>query len=183
MLKIPEKFSLKYLRPITWQEIFDEWREGEAWQKSWKKHWQERGFDSWDEWRKAYVKPFQPENLDWFLYKIEKPLKDVPNFFGVPSRSWIEKAYHGKITKRLKEITNEPIVTDNSRVLKLKKDFPKKTMLTGFLRNNEIILVEGMHRAMTLASWDKSKPLNSEITIALALWEKEIPKVGHNYKK
>lgn len=180
MLKIPKKFSsLKFVRPIEWTEIFDNWRKGEAWQEGWKKHWQERGFDSWDEWRKAYCSPFKPKTLKWYLYKITEPLKDVPNFFGVPSRSWIEKYYNGKQTKKLKDIN----AIDNPKVLSLKKNFPKKTMLTGLVYKDDIVLAEGMHRAVALACWDKSKSLNSKITIALALWGKEIPVVGHNYKK
>ena len=71
MLNIPKTYSsLKPIRPISWPEIFATWKAGEAHQKSWQEHWQERGFESWDEWRQAYAAPLHPENLEWFLYKI-----------------------------------------------------------------------------------------------------------------
>lgn len=183
MLKIPQQYSsLEYIEPIKWENIFAKWREGEAWQECWKKHWKERGFKSWDEWRKAYAAPLKPETLEWFLYRIKDPLKDLPLFYGAPSHSWVEKAYGGKVTKQLKDITDLPIISENSKVLDIKKDFPEKTMLTGIIHEDKIVLVEGMHRASALASWNPKVSLKSDVTLALAKWENEIPKIGGNIK-
>lgn len=185
MLDIPKQYSsLKFVKSISWTDIFDTWREGEAQQESWKKHWEERGFASWDEWRKNYAAPLQPEKLQWFLYHIENPIVDLPFFCGVPSRSWIEKAYQGETTKQLNGLINLPIFRDNPKVADIKKNFPEKTMLTGLVCDEKIILVEGMHRASALASWASGKPLNGEVTIALALWDKEdIPVIGSGSKE
>ncbi|MFH0969267.1 MAG: hypothetical protein V1804_02055 [Patescibacteria group bacterium] len=177
MLKIPKQYaSFEFIKPIKWNEVFDVWRKGEAWQESWKKHWREQGFDSWDEWREAYAVPLSPETLEWNLYEIRYPLKDFPLIYGVPSVSWIKKAYSGEKTKQLKEILDLPIIKDNLKILSIKKDFPKETMFTGIIYKDKIILVEGMHRASALAGWDKNNLLNSKIIIALANWDqKEIP--------
>ncbi len=183
MLKIPRQYSsLEHIEPIKWEDVFSKWREGEAWQEGWQKHWKERGFESWDEWRKVYADPLKPETLEWFLYRIKDPLKDLPLFYGVPSHSWVEKAYSGEITKQLKDIINLPIIADNTKVLDIKKDFPSETMLTGIIHENGIVLVEGMHRAAALASWKSETPLKSNITLALAMWDNEIPKIGGNKK-
>lgn len=182
-LKIPEQYtSLEFIHPISWSEIFGKWREGEAGQESWQKLWKERGFSSWDEWRAAYAAPLEPENLQWSLYKINNPLKEFPLIFGVPTDAWIRKAYNGETTKRLDEIVDVPVFKENDKVLAIKKDFPKETMFTGLVCDDKIVLVEGMHRACVITSWDQQIPLNSEITIALALWEKEIPRIGGDYK-
>ncbi|MFA6047575.1 MAG: hypothetical protein WCV59_00530 [Parcubacteria group bacterium] len=185
MLTIPDQYtSLELIDSITWDKIFDTWRQGEAHQESWKKHWEERDFDSWDEWRKAYAAPLNPEKLGWFLYKINEPLKEFPEIYGVPSHSWIEKAYDGKITMQLKDILNLPIIKANQKIIDIKKNFPAKTMLTGLIWQDKIILIEGMHRACALALPDLSIPLESEITIALTNWpEKNMPIIGGNYKK
>jgi hypothetical protein len=183
MLKLPQQYkSLEFIRPMKWQDVFNEWRKGEAWQGSWEKHWTERGFVSWDEWREAYSVPLNPNSLSWFLYKIKDPVKIVSFFYGTPTKSWIKKAYGGEKTKRLSEIINLPIIKDNFKILEIKKNFPKQTMLTGLVHNGEIVLVEGMHRASALADWDAVSHLDSEITIALAEWSKEIPSLGGNYK-
>jgi len=185
MLNIPQQYSsLEFTKSITWLEIFGAWREGEANQESWKKHWEERGFDSWDEWREAYAAPLEPKNLAWSLYKINDPIKDLPNFYGTPTRGWIDKAYGGKKTMLLKDLVKLLIISENEKVAAIKNNFPKETMLTGLIYKNNIILIEGQHRACALASWDSQTPLNSEVAIALAEWNKsEIPIIGGNYKR
>jgi len=183
MLKIPKQYSsFEFIKPVNWDGIFDTWRKSEAWQESWKKHWKERGYSSWDEWRKAYSAPLSPENLEWFLYEIKDPVKEFPFIYGVPSDAWIKKAYNDE-KKQLKDILNLPIIKDNPKILDIKKNFPEETMFTGIIYEDNIILIEGMHRACALANWDKSKILNSKITIALANWKRKgIPTIGGNYK-
>ncbi|TAK95373.1 hypothetical protein EPO05_04430 [Patescibacteria group bacterium] len=184
MLTIPKQYaSLRFLRPIDWDEIFADWRENEAGQATWKEHWEKRGFASWDEWRKAYVAPIGPEKLEWFLYVIDNPLQDVPLFFGVPSRAWIEGAYDGSQTKQLKDILHLPIVMENEKIPAIRKNFPPTTMLTGLVIGDKIVLGEGMHRAVALASWDPQIPFNSQVTIALASFTGDIPAIGGNRKE
>lgn len=184
MLDIPKQFSsFKLTGPIQWPEVFEAWKKGEARQETWKRHWEERGFDSWDEWRIEYARPFRPETLKWFLYEIADPLKELPEIYAVPSKSWIEKAYGGEKTKPFKNIADEPIIKDNDKIIAIQNDFPKVTMLTGLLCGGKIVLVEGMHRAAALATWNFEIPFNSKIYIALAEWNKEIPIIGGNYKK
>lgn len=184
MITIPEQHtSLVRIKPLSWKEVFDMWRSLESWQESWKQHWTERGFDSWDEWRQAYVAPFHPETLSWELFQISDPIKDLPLFYGTPTKSWIEKAYDGEITKRLQDITHLPIIKDNKKILDIKRDFPKKTMLTGIIHGDDIVLIEGMHRSAALATWNHQIPFSGDVTIALAEWNVPIPAIGGNYKK
>lgn len=184
MLEIPKQYnSFKFIRPISWPEVFDKWREMEAGQAMWKEHWGKRGFSSWDEWREAYATPLAPASLDWQLYIIEKPLLDFPQIYGVPSRSWVDNNYGGEKIKELKEIVKSPYVQNHLKVLDIKKNFPEKTMMTGLIFQDKIILVEGMHRACALAGWGNAEPPRTEITMALAHWNQpEIPIIGGNYK-
>ncbi len=184
MLNIPKQYgSLKLVGPISWENIFKKWKELEARQKSWKEHWESRGFSSWDEWREDYVNPLKPNDLPWFLYQITNTLGVLPYFYGVPSKTWVEKAYDGQKTRQLKDILNLTMVKEHPKIIDMRKKFPKKTMLTGIVYQNKIVLVEGMHRSCALAGWDLKIPLKSEVTIALTLWGKtEIPILGGNYK-
>jgi hypothetical protein len=185
MLDIPRQYSsLEFVGPLKWPEIFNAWRAGEAHQESWKKHWEKRGFSSWEEWRKNYAEALDPKKLDWFLYDVKNPVQDFPLFYGVPSRGWIKKAYGGETTKQLKEIANLPIVKDNPKISDIQKNFPLQTLFTGILKDDKIILIEGMHRACALAGWNNPLPPQSKIQIALALWDKEkIPILGKITKK
>lgn len=174
---------MEFVRTISWPEIFDAWRKGEAQQKSWKQHWEKRGFASWDEWRAEYAKPFHPETLKWFLYEIADPILELPKIYGVPSKSWIKKAYGGEKTKPFKDILELPIIKNNDKILAIKNGFPKETMLTGLVFEDKIVIVEGMHRAGALAIWNAKVPFTGKIFIALAEWKEEIPAIGGNYKK
>ncbi len=94
MIPISEQYtSLVYVKPLSWREVFDIWRDLEAWQETWKEHWTERGFNSWDEWREMYATPLHPETLSWELHHISDPLKDFPLFYGTPTKGWIDKAF------------------------------------------------------------------------------------------
>lgn len=184
MLNIPNRFnSFKFIRPIAWSEIFDSWKKGEAHQEMWKKHWEGRGFSSWEEWRAEYAKPFRPETLEWSLYEIANPTQELPEIYAVPSKAWIEKAYGGEKTKKFKDIAEHPLIKNNDKILAIQNNFPKETMLTGLLCGDKIVLIEGMHRAAALAAWNAKVPLTGKVFIALAEWPEEIPVLGGNYKK
>lgn len=183
-MQIPSHPSLEFLRPIEWSEIFDEWREREAYQQSWQKHWRERGFDSWDEWRSTYIKPYRPETLDWSLYRISDPIKASPDMYGVPTDTWIRGAYDGKTTRRLRNIIDYPPVRENPKVEAIRKNFPKETMMIGLLFHDDIVLIEGMHRAVALATWNPEIPFASDVSIALAEWPgPELLPIGGDYKR
>jgi len=183
MLNIPEKYNtLKFIGPTIWDYIFDEWRKGEEYQKSWQEHWEERGYASWNEWRTAYVAPLQPEKLEWFLYEISNPTEILPEFYGVPSKTWVEKAYGGETTKKLKDIAHLSIIAENEKIKDIIKNFPEETLLTAILQDDKIILVEGMHRANALVNWNLPEPPKSKVLLAITEWNKEIPILGSSYK-
>lgn len=175
--------SLKYIRPITWDEIFATWKQGEENQEDWQKHWTERGFDSWNEWREAYAAPLHPSENEWHLFEIKNPLQDIPLFFGAPTKGWRDNAYNRASTMPLMEIVLTDHVISHPKIEDMKKCFPEKTILTGLVHEGNIILVEGMHRACALASWNSEQPFSGSVAIALTKWDEELPQLGGNYKK
>lgn len=184
MINIPKRYgSLKFSGLITWNMIFRRWEEAESHQETWKKHWEGRGFESWREWREDYISPFKPASLKWFLFQITDPVKDSLSMFGVPSKTWSKLAYAGETTKRLQEIKNLPIVVENPKVIAIRENFPQKTLLTAVVNGGRIVLVEGMHRSCALATWPTEKDCFEEVFLALAVWKKEIPTIGGNFKR
>ena len=73
-------------------------------------------------------------------------------FYGTPTRGWIDKSYGGKKIMQLKDLFTLPIIMKNEKVLDFKRSFPGKTMLTGLIYKDNIVLIEGQHRASALAS-------------------------------
>ncbi len=177
-MKIPKQYkSLKYIHDIEWGDIFAVWRAHEAYQKKWQNHWEERGFKSWDEWRKDYIAPLKPEMLKWQVFRIGKIPADIPKIYGVPSRGWIKNIYKGKVTIPLAEVVRLVGGEKNEKVKAIKNNFPYQTMLTGIIHQDKIILVEGMHRAVALAMMEGDEFIG-DVVIALAGYDGELPSVG-----
>ncbi len=130
-----------------------------------------------------HLRPYHPETLEWFLYRITDPLATVPGLFGVPAKNWIEGAYDGEITKRLRDIIHLPIVSENGKIDAVREHFPKKVMLVAFLHEKRIILVEGMHRSCAMATWDPAIPFQGEVTIAIAPWTESAFRVADSNPK
>lgn len=175
-LQIPQQYkSFEYEGDIEWRDIFSVWRSYEAYQQDWKKHWMERGFESWDDWRENYVAPLEPEKLSWKVYRINDPIQDINLIYGVPSRGWQEKCYGGEKTKMIKDILAHTIIIENEKIKSIMRNFPYQTMLTGIVNKERIILIEGMHRASALAQREGAY---GDVIIALAQYEGEILSIG-----
>ncbi|MFA5985977.1 MAG: hypothetical protein WC819_01350 [Parcubacteria group bacterium] len=181
-MNIPKQYtSLTYIHDIDWRDIFAVWRSYEAYQKGWEKHWIERGFDSWDMWRRSYIASLAPESRQWEVYRIADPAHDVSLMYGVPSRGWQAKCYDGASTKRIADILLHPMVADNPKMREIEENFPHQTMLTGIVHEGKIVLAEGMHRACVLARMKACK--ENDVTIALAPYDGEIPSIGKGDRK
>ncbi|HIP49283.1 MAG TPA: hypothetical protein EYG92_10015 [Lutibacter sp.] len=175
-MKIPKQYnSLEYIHDIEWCDIFAVWRSYEAYQENWQGHWKERGFKSWDEWRRDYVAPLKPENRKWSIYRVKEPNIDFPKIYGVPSKGWKKNVYGSKMTISLAEVV-EKISADeqkNEKVEAIKNNFPYQTMLTGIINKDRIILIEGMHRGVALAMMSEDE-IKGDVVIVLAEYEDDV---------
>ncbi|MGP8321195.1 MAG: hypothetical protein ACT6FE_02560 [Methanosarcinaceae archaeon] len=171
---------LKRPKPITWKKVFRFWRENEANQPSWIKTYQEKGFDSWDNWRNTHAERLKCKELKWDFYEIINPLKNIPHFYGGSFRTWIKYYYNGKETCQFSELANLEKIKSNERINSLINNFPKETIIIGLALKNKIIIIEGMHRCCAVALISRSKKkFQGEIKIALAEYpEKNIPTIG-----
>ena len=172
------------LHPLPWDEVFSIWRETEANLPRWIEHYQKRGFNSWDEWRRDDVKGLEPEKFSWALYRVEQPALAIPSFRGGAFRSWIKNTYPSCPSFRLhadespyragelppfSEIVTVETVQKSDLVNAIMENPPQATTLIGLSTDDGIVILEGMHRccAFTLMS-TPSKLIPTEIQIALA---------------
>lgn len=170
--------GLELMYEITWQEVMAVWRVGEAAQQQWKEHWQERGYASWQQWRTDYTKPLEPQSIDWHVYEI-KDLTVLSGMYGAPTRGWINKCYKGGETRRLGDSIVQDFVKENEKVNAIKKNPPYQTMITGILHGKDIILVEGMHRALAIHDLGANEDYSGNITIALGIYSGDsVPVLG-----
>lgn len=174
----PNIAGLEYKYKITWQEIMAIWRVGEATQQQWREHWQERGFGSWQQWRTAYAKPLDPQSMPWHVYEI-KDLAVLSDMYGAPTKGWIDKCYQGKKTRKLGDRLVQEFVKENEKVNAITKNPPYQTMLTGILHEKDIILVEGMHRALAIHNLAADDRYDGNATIAVGVYSgSSVPVLG-----
>lgn len=176
--------NLSLTKPLTQEDVFETWRSMEESLEHWQSFWRSKGFKSWGQWRRATHAPLFAKELDWKLFKVNEPIKSVPQWRGGMFHSW-NKWFYGAFPEkppRLKDLLTHPGVHNHWYVREIANNFPNPTTLTAIrLPNNDLVVVEGMHRAcaITMMARDK-KPLNTKILVILADWSNnEPPRLGH----
>jgi hypothetical protein len=175
---------IKLIRPCAWEEIFLSWYESEANNPQWVELAKERGYASWADWRiNGYARRFECEKAKWGLYEIEDPSAVVAGWYGGPFRTWIERYYNGEKAKSFAELAALPEVINNDRVIGMSEDYPKESIISALrLKSGKIFVVEGMHRACTLAHLGLlGKPYPNKLIFAVGESElEELPPAGKN---
>jgi hypothetical protein len=172
--------DLRFIKPLTWNEVFALWRDGEATIPRWIEHYKNRGFSSWDEWRRNTLKDLQYKSLFWRLFEIEKPEASIPHFFGGPFRAWISNYYHGARTRTFEELANDSKIEGNKIIKQMVSGFPAETHLIGLRADEKVFIIEGMHRCCALALMARRKDeIRSKVLIALAEYSGEILEMGN----
>lgn len=173
--------GLKRIKPLTWEDVFEIWRQNEEHLPHWKPHYESRGFTNWKDWRMSSAERLNPQALNWALFEITDPSASIPSFRGGPFRGWIRETYHGADKPRFSEIMkDEP---RRAQIIRsgFIEHFPAETIITGLRAEGDIVIIEGMHRccAVTVAA-EQGHPVRSRMFIALADYPTlEIPLLGH----
>lgn len=161
--------KLTYVEDLTPDEVFEIWRANEERTEHWQPYWKEKGFSSWEEWRTPYRAAWNVDGRTWKLYEVVNPLQTVPQFRGGPYRSWKEQYYGGTATPRFSELAgSEALRALHEREGRI-TNFPARTTLTGIATEENIYIVEGMHRCASLAiAAAQGTPVTTKVLIALA---------------
>lgn len=188
--------NLKLIKPLTTEEVFEIWRDIEENLEHWKHFWRAKGHKSWSEWRKSTHKAVLKEKLDWNLYEVVDPLKIIPEWHGGMFYAWNKWFYinfkqnPSRLAEseppKLKDLLAHPGVHNHWYIRAISKKFPKKTTLSAIrLKNGKIFIIEGMHRACSIAAIAHNKRIfKSKVYVVLANWPKQkLPKLGTGWKK
>lgn len=161
--------GLELIRPISWPEAFEFWRDSEGSDPHWLKNARDRGFDSWEEWRMAYARPFRLEEREWNLFHVADPMADVPRFHGGPFKGWIERTYgDAGPTPEFRVIAERLTEYQNGYVEKLMASFPPATTVIGVATDHGIVVVEGTHRCCAIAkAAAEGRKIETDLHIAL----------------
>lgn len=141
------------LVPLTLEDVFSFWRANEAWNPKWQKVAQEKGFASWEAWRRKFLSRLEETTEpEWVLEELTNPLEQVPQWHGGPFAGWIKNVYQGQSSMPFTQIIEQSFMRGHDYIPGLVKNFPKLTVLTLVEdASGKILVVEGMHRACALA--------------------------------
>ncbi|MBI2068504.1 MAG: hypothetical protein HYT67_00110 [Candidatus Yanofskybacteria bacterium] len=112
----------------------------------------------------------------------------MPEWRGGMFHGW-DKWFYGSFPEkppRLKDLLAHPGVHNHWYIREIADNFPAPTTLTALrLPNNDLVVVEGMHRACAIALLaHNNKVLDTEVLIMLADWpDAEPPKLGTGWEK
>ncbi|MFH0874100.1 MAG: hypothetical protein V1846_04675 [Candidatus Komeilibacteria bacterium] len=160
------------IKDLTWDEVFEIWRENEETNPAWINHWQSKGFKSWQQWRQTMAEPWECSQRQWYLYKVNNPLVVAPQWRGGPFRTWRKFFYRNQNFATFHDIITGPHIDQHpgyQKMLSLFDNFPGNTTMTALLTNQGPVIIEGMHRgcALALAALNNKK-LNTKIYLTIA---------------
>lgn len=174
--------KMEYVKDLTWEDVFEIWRQNEEGRQNWIEHFQSRGFKSWEEWRKTYVKPLGLPNRQYKLYSVINPEQTVLTFHGGPFRSWTERFYGDTHVPTFAEFASLSQIQEHPGIQEIMNNFPTDTVVTGVTTDDGVVIVEGMHRCCAVAlAARQGRRIASGFHIALADYKPGVlPMVGRH---
>lgn len=173
------KKGLHFKEKTTWKEVWNLWQDREGKREEWQKLAKEKGWQSWEKWRDAWVSNIGLQNREWERYIVNDPLSVIPTCLVGPTTSW-QNFFSDKklLTHTFAELIEEKGFLDrgkNNKIQAIQKQFPVETEFIGIVLSEErIMIIEGHHRAaaITLAK-KQGTPLEftSLPTIALTCFD------------
>jgi hypothetical protein len=145
--------GLRFEGETTWDNVWQAWLEREGIREDWQQVAKEKGWQSWEEWRNAWVSNFGAQTRQWLRYTILNPLEMVPKFRVGPTQSWQKNFPEIEYNKHTFTTLIERVSYDtNRKVQGILKNFPDPTEFIGIVMpDKKIVDIEGHHRATALA--------------------------------
>lgn len=155
--------QFELIKPLTWEEVVEIWKNNEANEAHWEAHYKKEGFNSWLDWRKKYIEPIAALKKNWKLVRVIDPLKSVPAFHGGPYSGWDKDFYEGRDLPTFAEMKEHWAAADYLKKL------PEETTVIAWNTEIGIVVIEGMHRCAAVAKAAKEgKNLNLKLYLAIA---------------
>ena len=159
--------ELKFIKKISWKEVFSKWEKNERGREEWQKLMEKNKFSNWSEWRISYFVDLDLPQRKWQLFKIKDPLATAPNFFCGDFPGW-ENFYQTRAGATFAQISQNQFWAKSEKIKKILENFPKQTQLVGLRKNGQITIIEGSHRSVALSILaHQAKKLKSVVEIVL----------------
>lgn len=168
---------LRLIRPTTWMEIFQDWKQREGSDPGWI-HCATvlKGWDSWESWRRFTAEQIGTPTREWNLYEFTDPMSEIPDMLVGPFTGWQSRlpTPNKHTFADLVRISEQAeFFRLHEKVVSMMKSFPSSMTFIGLRLEgtDRIVCIEGHHRstAVALAQLDgKSIDFGGSVQIVLA---------------
>ncbi|MBI4257310.1 hypothetical protein HY626_04625 [Candidatus Uhrbacteria bacterium] len=168
---------LKRIRPTTWQEVFQDWKQREGNDPGWI-HCATvlKGWESWEAWRRFTAEQIKASQREWAIFELTDPMSEIPSMLVGPFTGWQSRlpAPNKHTFADLVHIPEQELLfRAYEKVVSMMKNFPPLTTFIGLQieGTDRIVCMEGHHRAtaVAIAALDgKQIGFGGSVQIALA---------------
>lgn len=147
---------LRFIRPTTWEEIFQGWKQCEGNDPGWI-HCATvlKGWPDWESWRRFTAEQIGASAREWNIYEFTDPMKEIPNMLVGPFTGWqsrLPTSNRHTFADLVRIQEQAEYFRAHERVVSMLKDFPPATMFIGLqLGDGRVACIEGHHRATAVA--------------------------------
>lgn len=148
---------LKFIRPTTWEEIFQDWKQHEGSDPGWI-HCATvlKGWPDWESWRRFTGEQIGAAGREWNLYEFTDPMREIPDMLVGPFTGWQSKlpAPNRHTFADLVRMPEQAVpLHAHGKVASLMANFPPSTTFFGLQLEGtqRIVCIEGHHRATAVA--------------------------------
>ena len=147
--------GVTFKKDISWEEVFAVWKAHEGEDPVWQQFAvQEKGWESWELWRRTHSEKINAKEKQWKLYEIENANDTIPQFRMGPFQGW-QKHYEDKLVHTFADLDRDHAewVAGNVGVKDRLANFPQGTQFIGMHLEDDdaVMLYEGHHRAAAVA--------------------------------
>lgn len=163
--------GLTKIGKTSWENVFNTWQKNEGVREEWHEVARKKGWNTWLEWRSASADKINAAKREWYEYQINEPVKTVPGFKVGPFKSWQDHFPENEKNQHVfRHLLTQTSFVENKKVQEIVKHFPLKTELIGLVTGrNNIVLLEGHHRATALTIFEQQKIEKNNINVVIAL--------------
>jgi len=145
---------MEYVCESSWEEVQDNWKTSED-NELWKAHYQGLGFKSWEDWRWSRIKLLGMEDREWTIEKTDNVIQEVREMFCDASTRWTD-FYDDRKDSTFGRLKDDPFLVSHQRVRSIRENFPQGSQMIGLRNADEIIVLDGHHRATAIAGMDEA---------------------------
>ncbi len=139
------------MEKIEWNQILESWKEREA-DEFWKDFYQARGFESWEDWRWAYIHLMRLPKREWRVETLEDPVEFFRNAYCNALTGW-KKFYKERSRSRFEDLAGHPFFEkDHEKIQGIRSNFPPNSQIIALKKGQKTLIVEGHHRAYVAAN-------------------------------